>query len=44
MSFGPRAAGDSPLVVRNQVRLTLEGSRAIIAGAGGQGPVDGAGR
>ena len=33
MSFGPRAAGDSPLVVRNQVRLTLEGSRAIIAGA-----------
>ena len=33
MSFGPKAAGDSPLVVRNQVRLTLEGARAIIAGA-----------
>jgi glc operon protein GlcG len=31
--FGARAAGDSPLVVRNQVRLTLEGARAILAGA-----------
>ena len=28
-----RSAGDSPLVVRNQVRLTLAGARAIIAGA-----------
>jgi uncharacterized protein GlcG (DUF336 family) len=33
MAFGPRAAGDSPLVARNQVRLTLAGARAIIAGA-----------
>jgi glc operon protein GlcG len=33
MAFGPRAAGDSPLVAHNQVRLTLEGARAIIAGA-----------
>jgi uncharacterized protein GlcG (DUF336 family) len=27
------AAGDSPLVARNQVRLTLDGARAILAGA-----------
>lgn len=33
MAFGPKLVGDSPLVVRNQVRLTLEGARAIIAGA-----------
>jgi glc operon protein GlcG len=33
MAFGPRAASDSPLVARNQVRLTLSGARAIIAGA-----------
>lgn len=33
MAFGPHAEGDSPLVARNQVRLTLEGARAIIAGA-----------
>jgi glc operon protein GlcG len=32
-AFGPRDAGDSPLVARNQVRLTLEGARAILAGA-----------
>ena len=33
MAFGPKSAGDSPLVARNQVRLTLAGARAIIAGA-----------
>jgi glc operon protein GlcG len=33
MAFGPRAVGDSPLVARNQVRLTLAGARAIVAGA-----------
>jgi glc operon protein GlcG len=33
MSFGVKTTGDSPLVVRNQVRLTLAGARAIIAGA-----------
>ena len=33
MTFGPKSAGDSPLIVRNQVRLTLAGARAIIAGA-----------
>ena len=33
MTFGPKSAGDSPLIARNQVRLTLAGARAIIAGA-----------
>jgi glc operon protein GlcG len=33
MSFGVKTIGDSPLVARNQVRLTLAGARAIIAGA-----------
>jgi len=33
MSFGPKGDGDSPLVARNQVRLTLAGARAIVAGA-----------
>jgi glc operon protein GlcG len=33
LSFGAKTAGDSPLVARNQVRLTLAGARAIIAGA-----------
>ncbi len=33
LSFGPKSTGDSPLVARNQVRLTLAGARAIIAGA-----------
>jgi glc operon protein GlcG len=33
MTFGSSGAGDSPLVARNQVRLTLAGARAIIAGA-----------
>jgi uncharacterized protein GlcG (DUF336 family) len=33
MAFGPKTTGDSPLVARNQVRLTLVGARAIIAGA-----------
>jgi glc operon protein GlcG len=33
MTFGPKSAGDSPLVAHNQVRLTLAGARAIVAGA-----------
>jgi glc operon protein GlcG len=33
LTFGARTTGDSPLVARNQVRLTLAGARAIIAGA-----------
>jgi glc operon protein GlcG len=33
VTFGSKAPGDSPLVARNQVRLTLAGARAIIAGA-----------
>ena len=33
MTFGAKSAGDSPLIARNQVRLTLAGARAIIAGA-----------
>src|SRR5262249_16042587 len=36
ISFAPKAGGDSPLVARNQVRLTLAGARAIIAGAEAQ--------
>ncbi len=33
MTFGPRTDGDSPLIARNQVRLTLAGARTIIAAA-----------
>jgi uncharacterized protein GlcG (DUF336 family) len=33
MAFGPKSAGDSPLIARHQVRLTLAGARAIVAGA-----------
>jgi uncharacterized protein GlcG (DUF336 family) len=33
LSFGANTTGESPLVARNQVRLTLAGARAIIAGA-----------
>lgn len=33
MTSGARTTGESPLVARNQVRLTLAGARAIIAGA-----------
>jgi glc operon protein GlcG len=33
MAFGQRTGADSPLVAHNQVRLTLAGARAIIAGA-----------
>jgi uncharacterized protein GlcG (DUF336 family) len=33
LTFGPKSTGDSPLIARNQVRLTLVGARAIIAGA-----------
>ena len=33
LAFGPKSTGDSPLIARNQVRLTLVGARSIIAGA-----------
>lgn len=33
LTFGAATTGDSPLVARNQVRLTLAGARVIIAGA-----------
>ncbi len=33
LAFGQRTGADSPLVARNQARLTLVGARAIIAGA-----------